>query len=318
MTPRPLGRPAALLVLLGLMLVPTAAVSAQMIGPIPPATPPTPAYQPPAPPTPMAPPPRPAPEPEGPLPSIVSRDQAGALIPISTSPEEAAVLALDLPEEARPKVRSGIEAHHREMERRVIENLALALETRRQLATLAEISDFNRFEQITRSLAPIRAAGLLDRLVREQAISPRQRRRVEAVVDEYRQAVNDDITREVGEGNVQELLPVAGRRMVQELAAEGMRALDRVLGRAAERGPALLDGLDLSDEQRTRARGLLGGAARGAERASERPSREVIELFMDVLTPEQGQRALRAANPDLFREEPAPAPQPDPRSDEQR
>ncbi|MBC7834218.1 MAG: hypothetical protein H7Y88_03845 [Phycisphaerales bacterium] len=295
-----------LLFALATLAAPISSLRAQIVGPVPATAKPKSVYTPLAPPPAPAPPPaRPAPEPEGPLPSIVELDKEGRLAPLRMNVQEAAILALKLDEETQGKVDEVIRAHHADMDRRVIEHLPLVLALRGQLDSLEQVTDFKQFETVTRSMGPIKASSLLERLVREQAITARQKRRADAVVSEYEKALNEDLSRELGEGNTAALLPATGRRILKNIAADAMRSLDGMIERASPRSRELLEGAGLTSGQKAGAQPLMSARTDDARVRAE----EFAQVFYTVLTPVQAQGVLRAAFPELAKPEPAAVPE---------
>lgn len=272
---------------LALCLILPAAAAAQIIPPIPPAAEKTPPYEPPAPPTPPPAPaatPAPSPEPETPLPSIIQRDANGNLVPLTAGAEETAIRAFTFDDQAKALIESQIKEHHAEMDKRVLENLPLAISIAKARETIGAINDLGQLQTLARSLAPLRPTSLLDRLTKSNAISARQRARADQVVKAYADAATAQTAKDAGENNVQQLINLSGQRAFMEVSGEAARSLDRIIAAAAPTADQRLKAAGLSADQQTAASSLLKSAE---------PPAGFRRVVLEVLTAEQAEKVLR-------------------------
>jgi hypothetical protein len=280
---------------LALALAPAVPAAAQILPPVPPPAERTPPYEPPAPPAPppVAPAPQQPPEPEPPLPSLVQRDEKGRVLMLDRNLEEAAILAFDLDQATRENVLKEIDAHHAELDARVLDNLPLVISTVKARDHIDTIEDLNRFFALATSLRPLRQASLLDRLVRSNAITVRQRTRAEQVMKEYTEAATRS-TSDQAEGNVTQIIAVSARRSFLDASGDAARSFDRLVAAAAPAMDSLLEKVNLSAEQRAAVGARLEDAKRTGNPAARAAALRAICL--DVLTPEQAAELLRSAN----------------------
>ncbi|MBX3358668.1 MAG: hypothetical protein KF745_09590 [Phycisphaeraceae bacterium] len=293
----PLAPAACLSLLLG------SVAAAQIVPPAPPAAEKTPPYQAPEPashPV-VQPPPRPDPAPDAPLPSLVKRDAGGNLIPIEGSVELAAVLALDLDDQTRANIRKQVSIHDAEMDQRVRDNLALALEIHRAREALSGDSpsaDLAQLQELAKSLKPLRPGVLLDRLMTTNTITARQRQQAELVLREYSTASTENLTKQSG-NDVQKTISLSLRRAFVDLSGDADRSLVRQAAAAAAQLAPLLDSAGLSADQRAAIKPKLQALAK-ANAAGDAPaaSRLAIDICLTDLTPEQLGAVLGAMAPE--------------------
>lgn len=222
-----------------------AAAGAQILPPIPPAAPATPPYTPPPPPPPPpAPPARPEPRPadDKPLPTLIERDAAGKLKRYDTSLEEAALARMEFTDEQQARIQAALDARRADIDKLVIEKLEDVLEARRAAGTIDQLRDINELAKVKDMIVAISPERVLDRLLREGAITPVIKARVEQVVRAYTDALTTERQAESGSDFMKIAQFVAGD-VFRNGTRDAFASLDSMLVRAAKsieaRGEAL-------------------------------------------------------------------------------
>lgn len=268
---------------------------AQLIGKVPPAPAATPEYVPPAPPPPP-PPPKPV-EPEKPLPSLVKKDDAGKLVRFSHGTERAAVAAFDFDAETRQKIAASEAARAADLERTVVEKFDKALDARKTRESLDQIKDFNEFARIKDVAAPLASERLVDRLIRDGAITPPQRTRIDQVVKEYEEALKQEWQGQTG-ADILKIASLVAREKFTEVTRDSLDALDRVLLRAADRLEAARGELSLDAAQSGKFDAAVAAikTAPASEPAAAKSRLDTIAaLVTNDLTPDQQKTLLGKA-----------------------
>lgn len=281
----------------------------QIIGKVPPAAEPTPEYTPPAPPPPPAPAPAPAqpPEPEQPPPTLAVMEPNGELRRYPKGAERAAVTLYPFEPAVREKIDASIAARQKELERDAaakIDQIVEAMRTRDSLETINDIAAFSRVKDVA---APLQSGKLIDRLLRDGAITPMQRSRLDQMVKQYETALKSQWEGQTGE-DIGKILGVIARESFTNVTRDMLAAADRLLARAALKAADIKPALNLTSDQATRfdaavrtaqAQPGQDDAAIAARAAAIRP------VFLEVLTAEQRKVFVDAALPG-----PDGAPQP--------
>lgn len=289
-------RPRPVLVLTAAMALCAVPAWGQLIGKIPPAPPPTPEYTPPAP-RPASP-PRPA-EPEKPLPSLAVKDADGRLRRYPEGAERAAIAAMGFDAPTMAKIAAS-EAHRMaDIRRMVVEKLPEAVEARRTLGRLDTIKDVNSFDRIKGIAAPMATERLSDRLMRDNAITPAERSRIDRVVKDYKSQLKDQWQQETG-SDYRQIFTVIGRDQFVEVTRDAMRAMDGLLLEAAPTLAGSAEKLHIRPDQRAQFDATVSAiaAAPGDDQASRARRLEAVSgLFMDVLDADQRKALLEGVSP---------------------
>ncbi len=233
-----------------LMFGMAASAAGQILPPVPPAAPATPPYTPPPPPPPVpAPPPRPDPKPadEAPLPTLIERDANGRLKRYETSLEDAALARMEFTAEQKARMESVLAARRKEIDRLVVEKLDAVLEARKSQAEIDRLRDLNALMKVKDTIVAIAPEKAIDRLLREGAITPIMKARVDQVVRAYNEALTTERQAESGSDFLKIAQYVAGdafRNGTREVFA----SLDAMLVEAARRIEGLGEGLGLTGE----------------------------------------------------------------------
>ncbi len=202
----------------------------QLIGPIPPATPPTPAY--------VAPAPLDVPEMEPavvepPAPSIVVRDEYGRLKPIVGTPEEAAVAAYSFDAKRREKIAASATARKLDLDRFVVTNLDKALAAEKMRERVRTESEFGKLFEARELTVAMRYERLIDRLERDRAITAAQRVRLDETLLAYDRARQEEIDKEAGEDPTRKGV-LNLRQTFADAMREPMESLERQMRDVAE------------------------------------------------------------------------------------
>lgn len=288
---------------------------AQLVPPAPSKTPATPEYQPAkpvVPPVPSSvrqpPPPQTPAEPEKPLPSLIQKDAAGKIKPLTRPLDEAAVALLELDDPARARVEKSEAARRDEIDRLVIEKIGVLMEVRATMANLPASPDMDMMRTTTlKARAFNNNNKLLDRLIKDGAINPAEKTRAAAIAREYADARKQEIVGEVGH-DVMKMVTPAFVMTIDESLAEANLSLDRMLSGAAPRQEQLLAKVDMPAEMRTQANKRLGDLKKApppGKTGAEHRVAVLRSIFFDTLKPDQQRAFLTAAYPRLFEEKPA-------------
>lgn len=203
---------------------------AQLIGPIPRATPPTPAYTPPA----FIEPPVVEPAVvEPPAPSIVARDERGRLKPIVGTPEEAAVAAYAFDAARREKIAASAAARKVDLDRFVITNLDKALAAEKMQERVRTESEFGKLFEARDLTVAMRFERLIDRLERDRAITAAQRVRLDETLLTYERARQEEIDAEAGSDPTRKGV-LNLRQTFADAMKEPMESLERQMRDVAE------------------------------------------------------------------------------------
>lgn len=249
----------------------------QIIGKVPPAAPKTPEYVPPAPPPP---PPAPKPvEPEKPLPQLAIKEPDGKIRRYPEGAERAAIKAFEFDAQTRQKI-ADVEARRRaDMERLVLEKLDAALEARKAMATIDQINNFNDFDRIKQVAAPLQVDKLTDRLMRDGAITPLQKSKIEQMVKEYETALGNEIRSETG-ADLPKIVGAVAKSSFTNSTRDSLEALDRLAACASGKFAQLSKECNLTGEQQS----ALGAAP-------------TADALLSMLKPEQLKPVLAKCGP---------------------
>lgn len=269
----------------------------QLIGKVPPAPAPTPEYTPPPPPAP-APPPKPA-EPEKPLPSLVVKDADGKIKRYPEGTERAAIAAMDFDEATRAKIAASEERRMDDIRRMVVDKLPEAIEARKTMGRLDQIKDINEFGRVKDIAAPLATERLTDRLMRDGAINPVQRSRIDRVVKDYEEKLKEQWQEETG-SNVLKIVTLIGREKFTDVTRDAMTAMDDLLLAAAPRLAGEAGNLKIRPEQKKRfdeTVSVIGVASGDDESARARRLEAMTTFFMDDLDADQQKALLTSVLP---------------------
>lgn len=248
---------------------------AQLIGPVPPATPPTPAY--------IAP---PAIDPqvvepavvEPPAPSIVARDERGRLKPIAGTPEEAAVAAYSFDSARRGKIAVSAAARKLDLDRFVIANLDKALAAEKMRERVRTESAFGKLFEARDLTVAMRFERLIDRLERDQAITAAQRVRLDETLLTYERARQEDIDAEAGSDPTRKGV-LNLRQTFADAMKEPLESLARQMRDVGAHLEELADAARLTQDQRDGLSQLKDATSIAAQHdAAERFVREKLDL----------------------------------------
>lgn len=224
------------------------AAAAQILPPVPAAAPATPPYTPPPPPPPPpTPPTRPDPKPadDKPLPTLIERDAAGKLKRYETSLEEAALAKMELPPDTQARVDAALAARRKEIDKLVIEKLEAVLVAYKAAPTVDQLRDINELSKVKDMIQAIAPEKPLDRLLRDGAITPAVKSRVEQVVRAYNDALTTQRQAESGSDFLKIAQFVAGD-VFRSGTRDAFASLDAMLVEAAKKIESLGDSLALS------------------------------------------------------------------------
>jgi len=224
-----------------------AGARAQLVGKIPPAPAATPEFKPPAPAA-APPPPKPS-EPEKPLPTLVVKGADGKIQRYPAGSELAAVTAFGFDPETTRKIAASRALRAADVERMVIDKLPQVIEARKTRGKLDAITDVGEFSRVKDVAAPLAVEKLTDRLLRDGAISPVQRSRIEQVVKSYEDELKQEWQGQTGT-DVLKILNVVAKEKFNEVTRDALEAYDALLLKAAPVILAEADDLNLTPEQR--------------------------------------------------------------------
>lgn len=233
--------------------------------------------------------------------SIVMRDGTGALQPLDTRPEQAAVEVLGLKPQERSAVDRVFAEHAAAVHALLFENLALF--TRIQSAR--QSGDREAVGPMLRALEPS-ARPLLDPPLGDRvagALPEDRREEFRGLVREYAGALAefeaqsrggrmDDAKRPAREGAPG---PFAARRFeMNQLLREMARTLRTVTEERKARTEEILRQVEATPEQEATIRAIVreAGEVSGGKPPSAEQRRETFRRILDVLTPEQRRRAM--------------------------
>jgi hypothetical protein len=228
-------------------------------------------------------------------PSLVSFGYDGRLKRLETTPEEAATDLLDLPPSAREAIEQVIAERAAILDRIVVNNIPELLEIFSSFQGGDAATGIRKYLRFSRELRPLNARGSLQEEI-AGVLPDELRARFDAIVNEYRSALVEDIRAEA-ESKGEKI----GRR--QAALREGLAAIGQEIGRSVERqignGALQLQRLYEHVEATAEQQAAIGakvqeflGETQGA------PTRmQSVRLFFDilrVLTPEQRKHLLNS------------------------
>jgi hypothetical protein len=290
-------RPPLRLVSLAAVMALALPASGQLIGKVPPAPAPSPAYTPPAPPPPPAP-TKPA-EPEKPLPSLIAKDADGKLKRYPEGTERAAINAFGFDEATQTKIAASEARRAADIRQMVIDKLPQAVEARKTRDSLDKIKDFNEFARIKEVAAPLSVERLTDRLMRDAAITPQQRGRIDQVIKAYEDALKEEWQKETG-SDILKIASLVAREKFTEVTRDAMVAMDALLLDAAPRLSGAAEALTIRPEQKPRFDATVAAiaAASGNDNAAKAHRLDAIaSFFMGDLDPDQQKALLAGSSP---------------------
>jgi hypothetical protein len=166
------------------------------------------------------------------LPSLAVKGEDGKVIKYPQGAERAAVAAYEFDAEARKKITASEGARDAQLERTVVDKLDQAVAAWKTREGLDQIRDFAEFARIKDVAQPLQTERLVDRLMRDGAITPLQRSRLDQMVKEYESALKAEWEAQTGT-DVLKIVGLVGREKFEEGTRDALAALDRLLGRAA-------------------------------------------------------------------------------------
>lgn len=219
--------------------------AAQLIGPIPPAAPPAPAYVPGA----------PAPEsqfdrlpPEPAAPSIIERTPGGDLRPPAATPERAAIDKYPFTPETRAKIAKSIAARDLDLDRFVITNLDEVLAAHAMRPTVESATEYAPLFEARDLVGALRHERLIDRLLRDGAINMAQRARLDEALRDYHKARSEQISKDAAaDPNRTAILHL--RQSFHDTTRELLDSYDAMLSDLARNFWNVKDGLGLRPDQ---------------------------------------------------------------------
>jgi hypothetical protein len=201
------------------------------------------------------------------------------------------------------KVEASLQARQDDLDRVVAANVEALVELKKFSTEMTEKTSLDEITTNAKKALPFKSfQGVLDRLSREGAIDPQLKSRAMRVAQEYQKAVDSDMTKGFEHSNTQAMVMLGFKRYLNTTTREAYASLDRQLAVAAGQGDALVDKMGLAGDRKTAVMSRLRGAGSGAKRAEA-----MSDVFFNVLSPEERQSLLKAANPKLFEEKPGAA-----------
>jgi hypothetical protein len=261
------------------------AARAQLVGPIPPATPPTPAYTPP--PKLDVPDIEPAPV-EPPAPSIVARDDKGILKPITGTPEEAAVAAYSFEAKRREKIAASAAARKLDLDRFIITNLDKALAAEKMRDRVQTESEFSKMKAEIVTVA-MRFERLIDRLERDRAITAAQRVRLDETLLAYDRARQEEIDKQAGDDPTRKGV-LNLRQTFADAMREPMESLERQMRDVAEHLFDPASAFKLRPDQE----GTLAALRAESPTSKANIDRQKMKIVRELLDLEQQRAAMTA------------------------
>lgn len=213
-----------------------ASAAAQILPPVPPAAPATPPYTPPPPPPPPpVPPPRPEPKPadDKPLPSLIERDANGKLKRYQTSLEDAALAKMEFPPEQRARIDAALAARRKDIDKLVIEKLEAVLAARRVGTGISQMRDLGELLKVKDAITAIAPEKAVERLVREGAITPVIKARLDQMVRAYNAELMAERQTEVGT-DIPRITQLAAADAFRDGTYDVFVSLDAMLAEAAK------------------------------------------------------------------------------------
>jgi hypothetical protein len=246
-------------------------------------------------------------EPEKPLPSLVQKDEAGKIKPLTLPTDEAAVRLLDLDDQTRAKVEKSISARREEIDRMVVEKIDLLMEVRTAIANLPASPNVELMRTTAAKARTFSNNKLLDRLVKDGALSPAEKARAAAIAKAYGEARKQQIATDAGTDMMKGIGPLF-LMTVEDSIADANMSLDHMLAEAAPRQEQFLTKVDLPPDQRTEVNKRLADLKKkpAAGKTAVQQQVDVLRtIFLDILKPEQQRAFLTSAFPRLLEEKPA-------------
>ncbi len=227
--------------------------------------------------------------------TLVSRDYAGALKPLETSPEVAALELLVLEPEARTAVDNVLAERAALWDKVVRENIDLLVRFQTATAAGDRTEQGTLLMELAAELRDLRARGTLQNeisgLLTDDLAEP-----FDAIVDEYRAAVVQELVESSPEGL--RLWQARRRVALQEMGQQIARAYDRVVVSASSDYEALLAKLALSTEQEAKIRRMVQEFGQETMlNPTQAQRRELLLRILPELTPEQRQILFREYSP---------------------
>jgi hypothetical protein len=259
---------------------------AQLIGPIPPAPPPTPEYVPEK--------AAHAPEPveSAPLaPSIVRRDAENHLVALPNGPEAAAVVAYPFPDVQRTRIAKSTAQRQLDLDRFVVAHVDAVQAARSMRPTVESASDFDTLFKARDTVAALKFDRLIDRLERDQAITMQQRLRLEEALRDYDKARKQEIEQATG-GDPTRAAVLNLRQTFADATREPFESLARQVDDVAATWSQTMEKARLNDAQKSELRPVIATIG-----GKERIAADGIEWFRSEfgkLSPEL-QRTLLTA-----------------------
>jgi len=247
---------------------------AQVLPKIPPAPIPRQEFAPPPPPKPVETKP---PEPDVVVPPLEIKDASGKLKIYSTSLDEVVIRSIKFPPDKQAKVDASIAARNQDLEKWAVDNLEkikAAIDARKELD---DLKDFNQFSRVKEAANALQQEGLLDRLVRDGAITTLTKSSVDRNTAAYADARSAAWSADTG-ANVMKIAYLVGSQGYADQTRDVLAAVDRLIARATPSMAADAKALGVAPDQIAKLQGANPDQMRS--------------FVFDVLTPEQRKTIL--------------------------
>lgn len=221
-------------------------------------------------------------------PSIVERDASGALKLPEPTPEEAAIRVIDLEPAARARVERVLTRRSLVLDEFVLDNLDLLTKFGQAEASGNKVDQFILLDEAGRRLGPLWKQGkLADRL--REALPEARRGEFDRVLREFwSELVRDRQAKPNDQGQRRSAFEILIEARLQTLGQE----LQSAFGRAEKSGElvfrVLFKGIELTDDQRARARELIGAHVETfGDAAGEKENAALFFALQGMLTTDQ-------------------------------
>lgn len=261
----------------------------QLLPRVPPAPEPMPEYVPPPPPPVRE--IKPAPE-EPAAPSLVVREADGRLKVYAGSLDEAVVAAYPFDADRRARVDRAAAARRAEIDRFVAQNLDRVIAARKTAPALEDLKDFNQLFAAREVATAVQVERLLDRLVRDGAISSLQRMKMDEAIKAYETERRQDWEKATGT-DVMKIAGMVGRQAYTDMTRDALASLNRQVDALAPTLAADAAGLDLKPEQRKALERMTAEMSAAGGPGTEKGRAAAAAFFFDSLDLGQEESLLR-------------------------
>ncbi|MBU6413605.1 MAG: hypothetical protein KGS45_09025 [Planctomycetes bacterium] len=242
--------------------------------------------------------------------TLVERDFDGKIKPLESSPEEAAILLLQLTPAESAKADAAVAARAADMDALVTEHLLDIIRLTGQFQSASALERLNAIRESYKLASPILEKGrLVDRI--SAALPESQRERYVFLVDAYKRALGDQEIALAKQGKSNDVEFAAevnkdpknliGHRIrarikfdLESFGKEIQRSAERIIAEKQNQGNDFLGKLQLTPEQEASIQAIYVDVA-GKYGLKEPPKGVQAVLFarvLKVLTPEQRKQAL--------------------------